>query len=264
MNTIPVSVYIICCNEEAMLGDCLESIARCSEIIIVDSGSTDGTLALIDEYRRRNYPIRLFEEEWQGFARQKQFALEQCKEEWCLNLDADERLDEALLEAIAEAIKNNSGHVAWKVRRREWLPGYGYAHRWVASKRLIRLARRGKASYDTSRLVHESLIPNGTVGTIEIGRLLHFHQNTLKAEIEKQVGYASLKAKQRLARGINASAWRMFQSPVGHFLNEYLLKRYFLCGWAGYAHAVLRSQYAFFAELEQWIDRRSSDNGKQK
>ena len=89
----PISAFIICQNEVAVLGECIESLDFCREIVIVDSGSTDGTLALIESYAAQGYPIRLISNAWPGFARQKQFALEQCREPWCLSMDSDERLD---------------------------------------------------------------------------------------------------------------------------------------------------------------------------
>src|SRR5690606_32494469 len=86
---IPLSAFIICHNEEKYLGECIESLAECAEIVIVDSGSTDGTIPLIQSYVDRGWPIRLFKEPWRGYAGQKQFALEQCRQEWCFNIDAD-------------------------------------------------------------------------------------------------------------------------------------------------------------------------------
>ena len=86
---LPLSAFIICQNEEAYLGRCIESLDLCAEIVIVDSGSSDGTLALIETFVERGFPIRLFHESWRGYAGQKQFALEQCREPWCLNIDAD-------------------------------------------------------------------------------------------------------------------------------------------------------------------------------
>ena len=88
---LPISAFIICKNERDHLADCIASLAGFAEIVIVDSGSTDGTLDIIRACAARGVPIRLIEREWPGYTRQKQFAMEQCTQEWCLNLDADER-----------------------------------------------------------------------------------------------------------------------------------------------------------------------------
>ena len=74
MFRLPISAFIICLNEERYLGNCIESLAACAEIVIVDSGSTDGTLALIRAYIDKGWPIRVFQEAWRGYAAQKQFA----------------------------------------------------------------------------------------------------------------------------------------------------------------------------------------------
>jgi len=75
MSKLPISAFIICQNEDAYLGRCIESLSDFSEIVIVDSGSTDGTLALVQSYADKGWPIRLIEETWRGYACQKQFAL---------------------------------------------------------------------------------------------------------------------------------------------------------------------------------------------
>jgi glycosyltransferase involved in cell wall biosynthesis len=75
---LPLSAFIICLNEEAYLGNCIESLESCAEIVIIDSGSTDGTAALVQSYIDKGWPIRFLFEPWRGYAGQKQFALDQC------------------------------------------------------------------------------------------------------------------------------------------------------------------------------------------
>ena len=77
---LPISATIICKNEEACIGKCLSSLEGLSEIVVVNSGSTDGTLAVVEDYSRRGFPIRLIHQPWLGYASQKQFALDQARE----------------------------------------------------------------------------------------------------------------------------------------------------------------------------------------
>jgi glycosyltransferase involved in cell wall biosynthesis len=246
----PISAFIVCRNEVGVLGPCLESLDFCREIVVVDSGSDDGTLELIDGFRGRGFPIRLIEREWPGFAAQKQFAMEACTEPWRLSLDADERLDELLRTRLSALDLDASGGDAYALRRRDYLPGYGYPPAGVHAKAFVRLVRAGTASFDLGRLVHESLVPQGRPTTLEPGAILHFRQLTTAREIEKAASYAALKAREQHARGRRAGVARILFKPLGRFLSSYVLQRYFLCGMPGLIHAAMLAQYSFLTEAE--------------
>ena len=130
---LPLSAFIICLNEEEYLENCIRSLPMCKEIIVVDSGSTDGTIALIERLESEGWPITFMHNDWPGYAAQKQFALEQCKEPWCLSIDSDERLDEALQMLLPELVNAPESIVGWRVARRPFLIGYGYAHHIVST-----------------------------------------------------------------------------------------------------------------------------------
>lgn len=247
---IPVSVYIVCKNERAVLGACLDSVAGFREIVIVDSGSTDGTLDLIADYLGRGFPIRLFEREWPGFARQKQFALDQCDGPWCLNLDADERLEPELAEAIGRAVAGAVDTAGFSMRMAQYLPGYGYAPPAVHVKPQIRLFHKARARYRLDQLLHEGLTYDGPVARIAEGRILHFRNLTLTQDVLKSDAYATLKARQYHARGRKPGLLRLAFHPLGRFLASYLLQRYFLCGRAGFVHAAMLGVYVFLAEAK--------------
>ena len=95
-SALAASAAIICFNEAACIDKCLESLAGFAEIVVVDSGSSDGTLAIVDRFARRGFPIRLTHQPWLGYARQKQLALELATQPWVLSIDADEWPDEDL------------------------------------------------------------------------------------------------------------------------------------------------------------------------
>ncbi|MCO5157389.1 MAG: glycosyltransferase family 2 protein [Aquamicrobium sp.] len=245
---LPVSAYVICCDEVAWLGGCIESLSDCAEIIIVDSGSTDGTLALIEDYIGKGYPIRLFERPWPGYAAQKQFALDQCSQPWCLSLDADERLDEALREELGRLVTASAGVNAWRLDFRLSLYAYGYVPEAVRYGASVRLTRRGFAAYATDTLVHESLFVEGEFRTAPRGKILHARALPLEEQIVKEKTYANLKAKQLLRKGKSPRFFRLVFNPPLYFLKLYLAKRFFLCGWPGFIHAATGAAYAFMAE----------------
>ena len=97
-----ISAFIVCCNEERQIRRCLESVAWCDEIIIVDSGSTDKTLEIC-----REFTSKITHKDWQGYVKQKRFALEQCSCDWVLNVDADEEVSTELKEEILSILSDD-------------------------------------------------------------------------------------------------------------------------------------------------------------
>lgn len=245
-----ISVFIICKNERTMLGGCLDSIEGFGDIVIVDSGSTDGTLDLIEDYRSRGWPIRLFHRDWPGFAAQKQFALEQCRNEWCLSIDCDERLTGDLKDAIAVLPLEATTAAAYAVGRLDWLPGYGYASRHVHRHFHARLFRRSRGRFDLTAMLHEGLILDGDARPIRVGRLLHFRNLSVGEELDKANRYATLKARQKRAAGERTGPGRIVLRPLWRFTKIYLLQRYFLCGIPGFIYAGLLGTYVFLTEAK--------------
>ncbi|QPC88386.1 glycosyltransferase [Mesorhizobium sp. NBSH29] len=248
----PVSAFVISKNEVAVLAECLDSLDFCREIIIVDSGSTDGTLDLVRAYIDKGFPIRLIEQEWLGFARQKQFALDQCSEAWCLNLDCDERLDPELRAAISTMPLEDAALSAYALAGRDYLPGYGYPPAAVRAKAHVRLVRRGSARYDETRLIHEALRSAGPVHTLKAGTILHFRNLSLSEEAAKANRYATLKAEQQFARGKSSNLAKIALKPLGWFLKTYIGHRYFLCGAPGFIYAAMLAHYSFLTEAKMF------------
>ena len=114
---MPLSAAVICKNEEDCIGACLASLDSCAEIIVVDSGSTDATLAIVRDFSARGWPIKLIEREWPGYARQKQFALEQATQPWVLSIDADEWLDDALRDDLPALLQAPPHIAGWRLQR---------------------------------------------------------------------------------------------------------------------------------------------------
>lgn len=248
MFDLPISAFIICKDERASLGPCLESLSACQEIVIVDSGSTDGTLELIESFAQRGWPIRLFHNEWPGYARQKQFALEQCTSPWCLSLDADERLDDVLQQQLPQLIRDPAIS-GWKIRRSDRLYGYGYPPAGVHLTPILRLVRRAESTrFDITALVHEGLSVAGQVRLVKRGKLLHDKLIPIESQVQKEARYGFLKAHQRIERGRRSSSARLIFMPIYYFFRIYVLNRYFLCGKAGLVHAMTGAIYSSLTE----------------
>jgi glycosyltransferase involved in cell wall biosynthesis len=258
----PVSALIICKNEADMIGPCLESIDFCAEIVVVDAGSTDGTLDIVREFIGRGYPIRLFHNDWPGFPRQRQFALDHATQPWCLLIEADEAVDDALRQSILAVTRSPARAVdGWYIRRRDKLKGYGYAHRWVLHNRLLRLFRRDKATMDLELRVHESFQVPGETRTIGSGVLLHRREVTIAEEMARANSYSTLKVATLVERGRKPGLARLVLSPLGNFLKFYLAKRYFLCGRHGFVYSMSVFVYSFATEAKLYQAVEDKDAG---
>lgn len=247
---LPISAFIITLNEEEALAACLDSLVELAEVVVVDSGSTDGTEALVERYRAAGLPVRFLREAWRGYAGQKQFALEQCRQPWCLNIDADERLDAALRARLPELVAAPPQVVGWRVARRPYLIGYGYTPPHVHERRNLRLIRNGRGCYDLKQKVHEGLIPDGAVQDCPVGSLLHYRPLVIDEQILKENKYSTLKADQRFAEGRPLSKWKLLFNPPLYFLRLYIHNGLWRCGWPGYIQAMTGAVYAFLTEAK--------------
>ncbi len=255
MTQLPISAFIICQNEEAYLGKCIESLDKCAEIVVVDSGSTDGTIPLLQSYIDKGWPIRLFHEKWRGYAAQKQFALDQCTQPWRLNMDSDERLDANLRALLPNLIAASDDIVGWRVARRPYLVGYGYTPKLVHERKNLRLIRRGGGAYDLTQAVHEGIVPIGRVEDAKTGSLLHYRPLVIDEQILKENKYSTLKADQHFALGEGTTFLKLIFSPPIYFLRLYFHNGLWRCGQSGFIEAMTGAVYAFLTQAKLYQRR---------
>ena len=250
----PVSAVIVCKDEADLIGECLESVDFCAEIVVVDSGSTDGTLDIIEKYRADGFPIKLLLHDWMGYAPQKQYGLDHATQPWWLVIDADEKADGELKAEIVATVEADDPKVnAWYIRRCDWLPGYGYAHRCVLHNRILRLFRNGKARIDPDSTIHEAYFIEGAKSIISRGLLLHMRDMTLEKDVARTNKYSTQKSEVQWTQGRRPSAFRLIFSPPFTFVKFYLLKRYFLCGRPGFIYAAMMMVYSFLTEAKLYL-----------
>lgn len=243
-----LSAFIIAQDEERYLANCIESLACCAEIVIVDSGSTDGTKALVDRYVAAGWPIRFVTERWRGYAGQKQFAMDLCTQPWLFNIDADERFDAALIAALPDLLAAPADVAGWRIARRPYLIGYGYTPSHVHERRNLRLIRRGQGAYDLAQSVHEGIVPTGAVRESAKGSLLHYRPLPIDEQILKENKYSSLKADQIIAAGKPPRRLKMVLNPPIYFLRLYLRTGLWRCGFPGFIQAMTGAVYSFLTE----------------
>jgi glycosyltransferase involved in cell wall biosynthesis len=233
---LALSAAVICLNEAACIGKCLESLRDCAEIVIVDSGSTDATPSIVDDFVRRGFPVRFIHQPWLGYARQKQFALDQTKEPWVLSVDADEWVDEGLRISLPRLMAADESVAGWKVRRSLTL--YGQA-------KPVSLWTRPEPAL----IVHEGLVADhGETPIARDGLLRHERSLPLYEQMKKEIIYARLKAEQRLNQGRKPSTLKLVFSPPIYFLRIFFWNRFFLSGWAGFIHAATGAMYSLMTE----------------
>ena len=245
---MPLSVVLITRNAAAQLPECLASVAFADEVVIVDSGSTDGTAALAERYG-----ARVLTREWLGYGRQKQFAVEQAANDWVLCLDADERVSPELAASLVRALEAPSAAVYRMARRNRFLGrwlrhGEGYPD-WSP-----RLFDRRQARWSDDA-VHEKVLYAATPGTLE-GDLLHESAEDLGRYLEKQNRYTTLAAQELHRRGKSAGLTKLVFSPLVRFAKFYVLRLGFLDGLPGLLHIAVGcmnsfTKYAKLIELRQ-------------
>jgi glycosyltransferase involved in cell wall biosynthesis len=239
----PLSAVLITRNAAGVLDACLESLAFADEIVLVDSASSDATLAIA---ARRG--ARVVQKEWLGFGRQKQFAVEQATHDWVLCLDADERISPDLAASIQAALGAPVSPVYRMARRNRFLGrwlghGEGYPD-WSP-----RLFNRMNARWSDD-LVHEKVLFAVTPGTLR-GDLMHDSSDDLSAYLDRQNRYTTLAARQAYERGRSVGVLHLLLSPVVRFFKFYVFRLGFLDGVPGLLHISIgcMNSYMKYAKL---------------
>jgi glycosyltransferase involved in cell wall biosynthesis len=249
----PLSVVLVTQNAAAPLPDCLASVPFADEIVVIDSGSTDGTAETA-----ARYGARVLQKEWMGFGRQKQFAVRQARNDWVLCLDADERVSPELARSIQNALRAPESPVYRMARRNRFLGrwlrhGEGYPD-WCT-----RLFDRNSAAWSDDG-VHEKVLYAVTPAALE-GDLLHQSAEDLGKYLEKQNRYSALAARQLFERGRAAGALALVLSPLVRFAKFYFLRLGFLDGVPGLVHISIgcMSSFVKYAKLIE-LHRTASPN----
>lgn len=242
-----LSVVLITLNAATQLEACLQSVAFADEIVVVDSGSEDGTVALAERYG-----ARVVQQEWLGFGPQKQFAVGLARHEWVLCLDADERVTPAL-QASIEAALLQPAFGAYRFARCNRFLGRYLRHGEGYPDWNLRLFDRRRARW-TNDVVHENVVADCAVATLA-GDLLHDSAETIASYLTKQNRYTSLAAGAAFTAGKRASAAKLLFSPLVRFIKFYGVRRGFLDGLPGFIHIVIGcfnsfSKYAKMIELQ--------------
>ncbi|MGY8903246.1 MAG: glycosyltransferase family 2 protein [Burkholderiales bacterium] len=240
-----LSVVVITKNEAANLQACLASVSFADELVVVDSGSTDGTLAIAQACGARVLQTA----DWPGFGPQKNRALDAAGGVWVLSIDADERVTPELAQeivAIVSSVNMDGGPSAYEMPRLTRFCGQWIHHCGWTPDRVLRLFKRGQARFSDD-LVHERVLLQGQgrrTGRLA-GRLLHDSYPTPGHYWRKLEQYSQAWAMQRHASGMRTSMWRAATSALAAFVRSYFLRLGFLDGAMGFAVCSMQAQASF-------------------
>jgi glycosyltransferase involved in cell wall biosynthesis len=242
-----ISAVLLARDEADRIARAIESVAFLDEVLVVDSGSKDGTPDLA-----RAKGARVVETDWPGYGAQRNRAAGLAANDWVLMVDADERVDDALKAAL-ERLRAGPEPTAsaFALRRTVFALGRWIRHGGWGRERRLRLYDRRRARWAGE--VHEWLEVEGGEGPDLEGLLEHRPFRSLLDHWQRLGRYAELAAQMMYAKGRRASWFDLRLRPVGRFVKMYLLRLGILDGWAGFTLARLESAYvlAKYARLRE-------------
>ncbi|MFM7697905.1 MAG: glycosyltransferase family 2 protein [Limnohabitans sp.] len=251
MNSL--SVILITRNEQANLDACLSSIREiANEIVVVDSNSSDDTLAIAKSYNA----VISSPSDWPGFGAQKNRALDLATQDWVLSIDADERLSQALRDEI-KAVLSNPLADCYAIPRRSYYCGRLIDYSGWNPDFVTRLFKRGTSRFSDD-LIHEKLLPNGPVQKLS-APMIHYSFRTFSDVLQKIDRYSTDSAQQAFQSGKSSSVATAVFHGCWAFFRTYFLKRGFLDGGHGLALAISNAQGSYYRYLKLWLLNQKAD-----
>ena len=245
-----LSAVVIIYNEEKNIVDCLSCLSFCDEIIVVDSGSTDRSVALAQGMKAKalTHPFT-------DYASQKNFGIAAARGDWVLLVDADERVTFELAREIQKTISVSSGD-GYEFLRQNRIFGRWMHHGSNAGDYQLRLVKRQKAKFQG--LVHERVILESPAGRLR-APLLHYSTRTVPDYMKKLNVYTDLEARIMRKNPDRRSELQMKWVPPALFVRRYFLKGEFLDGIEGFLFCILSAYYEFVKRAKCWESEMNSE-----
>lgn len=243
-----LSVAIITFNEEANIRRTLESVRWADEIIVIDSGSTDKTIQICREYTEK-----VIHQDWLGFAKQKNLAIDRTNGDWVLSLDADEPIEGMLAEEIRDIIASPSAFDGYYIPRKTFFLGKQIRHGGWYPDYNLRLFRKGSGRFE-ERAVHEAIKAKGKVGRTGYA-IEHYAYPDLASYMSSINKYSSLAVDVMAEKSIGffkTSSVNILLRPLFTFLLRYIFRLGFLDGKHGLILNLFHSYYVFAKYAKAW------------
>ena len=235
-----ISVVIITKNEAHIIANTLQSLQPViTDIVIVDSGSTDETIAICKQFN-----AVVIETDWAGYGINKNKGIAAAKNDWILSLDADEAIDEELKQSLLQLDLNNDEDV-FNIRFKNF-----FCNKWIRFGEWgfdthVRLFNRQKVQWNNVA-VHENLIFPAAVKIVKLkGNILHYTVKNRQEYDAKTDHYARMNAAKYAAAAKSAGFFKQYFSPLFAFIQHYIFRLGFLDGAAGFIIAKTTARYTF-------------------
>lgn len=247
-----LSIIIVAKNEARNITECVQSARFADEVIVLDSGSTDGTAALAEAAG-----AKVVVTDWPGYGPQNNRGIDMATGDWFFSLDADERITPELAAEIRAAIEKDdcdgfrvpriSMYCGRFIRHGGWRPDYTW-----------RLARAGQARF-TEHYLHAHLEVRGRKGTLRES-IVHYSFRTMESVLEKMDRYSSAGARDAAERGRKGSLWRAVTHGLWAFIRTYVLRLGFLDGRWGFMLAVSNAEGTYYRYVKLWLMEQTSQD----
>lgn len=241
MDHIAATAVVITKNEESTISNCLASLHEFDEVVVVDNGSEDATVALATEFRN----VKVIESEWLGYGPTRQLGVSAAKNDWIFWIDADERLSEQLSQEIQTRLAAASRNNVFALKRHNYflgkrIRGCGWSPDWV-----VRIFHKEHVEFN-AKTVHEGLTGYQPSDVVRAhSPLIHFSYRSIRQFFEKNLRYASLAASERARTGRKVHFWQIPIRTAWEFFRNYLLRRGIFDGISGFIICAGSAMYVF-------------------
>jgi glycosyltransferase involved in cell wall biosynthesis len=245
-----LSAVIVAQNEEGNIRRCLASLRFADEVVVVDGLSEDRTAEIA-----KQYGARVFERKWDGFAAQKQFAIDSARGDWILLVDADEEVTPELGEEVQLLLESESEFDGYRIKRRNQFLGRWVDHGPWTDDAPVRLFRKDKGAI-ARRPVHEGVQLDGSAGALW-SPLNHYTHQTLSDSVRRLNSYTTLEAQERVSRR-TIHLLDAVVLPVGVFLSYYVRRGCWRIGVHGLLLAATTAMYKSVLYLKIYLLQRDA------
>lgn len=253
MNKIRISAAMIARNEAGNIIDALKALSFADQVVVADTGSSDDTMRLAENAGAEVHSVK-----FEGFGATKNKALEFCRGEWVLFIDADERVPPEIAQQILNVANNNSSIAGFRINRLTYFLGKPVRHSGWYPDHVLRLFKRDLGRF-SSNLVHEKVEVNGPVEKLQ-GDLIHYSYNSIEQYLDKMNEYSSLSASEMFEGGKRSRISDIIFRPCFIFLKMYIFKAGFLDGLNGLILASLSAYHVFIKYIKLRQLRVGHDN----